>query len=187
MGDVFKVELSGNGWSCELGLPATREQLDQALEEIGAASWEEVTFFEMDSAIPGILEDLDCDGIHQANRLARLVKELERRNELPKLKAVLIATDCREVSTAIEIAEKLDEYILEPDTRTEEDVARAELRVVVDDRSAEILLPHLDLLNYGRDLIKLHNSEITPYGLVERVDGQPLQINEPRQGGMEMM
>ena len=94
-----------------------------------------------------------------------------KMNEDMKLKAVQLATG----STDLELINRLDEYILDPTIRTPEDAARAELHVSMDDREAELLLPFVDLHGYGLALLERYNSVITPYGLVERRDGQPLQ------------
>ena len=61
--------------------------------------------------------------------------------------------------------------------------------LIVDPRSAEVMIPYLDLEGYGAALVKGLNAELTDYGMVERQDRQPVQTPEeqPRQGGMEMM
>ena len=92
-----------------------------------------------------------------------------KMNEDMKRKAVQLATGC----TDLELINRLDEYILDPTIRTPEDAARAELHVSMDDREAELLLPFVDLHGYGLALLDYYNSVLTPYGLVERRDGQP--------------
>ena len=94
-----------------------------------------------------------------------------KMNEDTKLKAVQLATGCNDPC----LFDRLDEYILDPTIRTPEDAARAELHVSMDDREAELLLPFVDLHGYGLALLERYNSVITPYGIVERRDGQPLQ------------
>ena len=88
-----------------------------------------------------------------------------------KLKAVKLATGC----TDPDLREQLDDYILDPAIRTPEDAARVELRMSLDDREAELLLPFVNLHGYGLALLEKYNSVLTPYGLVERRDGQPLR------------
>ena len=104
-----------------------------------------------------------------------------------KYKAVLQAAGCTDLSMAEELAGRLDEYILDSGSRSVEDVARGELRTMMDGASVETLLPHLNLYGYGLDIMRRDNSELSPYGLVERGDGQPLQAQQPNQGRMEMM
>lgn len=173
-----------------LDLPATEDDLNAALKKLDAPNWDSVVLGVMDSAVPDILDnaDLFIDGMDHINKLAQAIQYREERDELPKLKAVLHATGCDDVSAAISIAENLDDYLYEPAVRSAEDVAKEELRLSVDDKTLSILQKHVSLHNYGRDLIAANHAEMTPYGLVERLDGQPVQVpaQNPRQGGMEM-
>lgn len=173
-----------------LDLPATEEELDAALEKLDAPNWDSVVLGVVDSAIPDILDDaeLSIDGMDHINKLARAVQYRQERDELPKLKAVLHAADCGGVGAAISIAENLDDYLYAPTERSPEDVALEELHLIVDDKALPILQKHVNLDSYGRELIAANHAAMTPYGLVERRDGQPIQAPEeqPRQGGMEM-
>lgn len=171
-----------------LTLPATPDELADALNVCGAASWDEVVFQAGDSAISHILEELNCDGIEEINELAQAIQYRAERSELTKLKAVLYAADCHDISTATYIAENLDDYLYEPDQRTAEEVAAEELRFIVDEQSLTTLKKHVDLFNYGRDIIQETNAMMTPYGLVQRRDGEMLlSLDEkPSQGGMQI-
>lgn len=171
-----------------LTLPATPDELADALNACGAASWDEVVFQTEDSAVPHILEELNCDGIEEINELAQAIQYRAGRSELTKLKAVLHATDCHSVHAATYIAENLDDYLYEPDQRTAEEVAMEELRFIVDEQSLATLKKHVNLFNYGMDVIKETNSVMTPYGLVQRRGGEMLlSLDEnSSQGGMQM-
>lgn len=168
-----------------LELPATPDDLAYALNECGAASWDEVVFQAEDSAIPQILDELDCESIEEINDLAQAIHYRAGRSELTKLKAVLHAADCRSIHTATYIAENLDDYLYEPDQRSAEEVAMEELRFSLDEKSYQILKKHVNLFNYGIDIIQYTNSMMTPYGLVVRRDGElieglegnPVQMN----------
>ena len=94
-----------------------------------------------------------------------------KMNEDTKRKAVQLATGCNDPC----LFDWLDEYILDPTIHTPEDAARAELHVSMDDREAELLLPFVNLRGYGLALLDYYNSVLTPHGLVERRDGQPLR------------
>ena len=63
-----------------------------------------------------------------------------------------------------------------------------ELRFVVDEQSLATLQKHVNLFNYGMDVIQETNAMMTPYGLVQRRDGEMLlSLDEnPSQGGMQM-
>ena len=173
-----------------LNLPATQEALDHVLEMCEAPSWREMVFWAEDGAVPELLESMDCDDIQELNELAKHLKCRENSGELSKLKAVILATDCHDVGTAIQISENLDDYLFEPDQRNPEEVASEELRLIVDEQSLSILKKHVSLYNYGLDVMAANNAVLTPYGLVQRRDGNELlQAQEPpsERSGMEMM
>lgn len=171
-----------------LTLPATPDELADALTACGAVSWDEVVFQTEDSAIPHILEELNCDGIEEINELAQAIQYRVGRSELTKLKAVLHAADCHDISAATCIAENLDDYVYEPDQRTAEEVAMEELHFIVDEQSLETLKKHVNLFNYGMDVIQKTNAMMTPYGLVQRRDGEMLLTldENPSQAGMQL-
>lgn len=172
-----------------LDLPATPDELADALNACGAASWDEAVFEAKDSAIPHILEELDCDSIDDLNDLAKAIQYRQERSELPKLKAVLHAADCHNISTATFIAENLDDYIYENSQRSAEEVGLEELRYTIDSEALKLLQKHVDLYGYGCDVMEHNHSRLTPYGLVERRDGEMQMFfdEKPTQGGLQMM
>ena len=173
-----------------LNLPATQKALDHVLEVCEAPSWREMVFWAEDGAVPDLLENMDCDNIQELNELAKHLKCRENSGELSKLKAVILATDCHNVGTAIQISENLDDYLFEPDQRNPEEVASEELRLIVDEQSLSILKKHVSLYNYGLDVMAANNAVLTPYGLVQRRDGNELlqaQEHPSERNGMEMM
>ena len=169
-----------------LDLPATPDELADALNACGAASWSEAVFEARDSAIPHILEELDCDGMDDLNELAQAIQYRQERSELPKLKAVLHAADCHNISTATFIAENLDDYLYEKEPRSVEEVGLDELRFIVDSEALKILQKHVDLYNYGNAVMEEHHSKLTPYGLVERKDGEMQMFFDEKPQGMVM-
>ncbi len=79
-----------------------------------------------------------------------------------------------------EIAENLDDYLLEPDQRNPEEVAVEELRFIVDEHSRSILQKHCPLqLWQGCHGVKQRTAD--PYGLVQRRDGEPIRMKKCRQ------
>ena len=93
------------------------------------------------------------------------------------------------ITPSTQIAENLDDYLLEPDQRNPDEVAVEELRFIVDEHSRSILQKHVVLYNYGQDVMAAHNALLTPYGLVQRRDGEPILSEETQaeNAGMEMM
>lgn len=168
-----------------LNLPAAQEELDRVPEACGAVSWGEMVFRLEDSAVPALLEHMDCGGIQKLNELAKLLKSREGSGNLSKLKAVIHATGCHDITTAIQIAQHLDDYLFEPRLRNPQEVALEELRFMMDERSLSVLKKHVDLYNYGRDVVVSYKAVLTPYGLVQRRDGSALlQVREaPSESG----
>ena len=173
-----------------LDLPATEEELDAALGALDAPSWEEVVIVDYDGAVPDLESAVDCFlGIDQINELADLVKQIIDRDELSKFKAVLEAVECTELDDMVKIASQLDQYILEPDHQTYEDIALSDLRVIAGESALKLLEPHVNLYNYGQAVAEKMNIALGSYGTVSRRDGQPIQTfnsDGPQQGGMEV-
>ena len=167
-----------------LDLPASQERLDDALQKLNASSWDEVVFIDYDGAIPELPSVCEwIEGIEELIKLAEALKPVMESGQLPKFKAVLEATRCSSPDVT-RLAERLDEYVFSPNLRSERDVALSELRCMLDDETMELLLPHLDAEGFGRAIAENQNAVQTPYGLVERQDGGPIQ--GPEQQGYEM-
>lgn len=72
-----------------LDLPATQERLDAVLEAYGGASWSEMSVQVEDSAMPALLESMDCNDVHELNELAKCFKEMVAQGDLSTYKAVI--------------------------------------------------------------------------------------------------
>lgn len=121
--------------------------------------------------------------------LARRLAELEAEGELPKYKALVEAVGCDEICWALSLADELDQYVLNPNCRTPEEVAQSAISFAVPHCELELLLPCVNLYQYGRAVIQAGGGKLTGYGLIDRFDGEPVQgLNqEPGHDGMEMM
>lgn len=175
--------------SALLKLPATSEALNKALDQIGAGSWQETSFECIDCKAPMLSKLIDNEaGIAEVNRLAETLSQMPQK-QLTEYKAILAAVKPNNFDSAVHLIDGMDEYLVTPQYETLEDVARDELNLIVDPRSAEVMIPYLDLEGYGAALVKGLNAELTDYGMVERKDRQPVHIPEeqPQQSGMEMM
>jgi hypothetical protein len=158
-----------------LELPAPRQKLEDIQRELGTPDWLGAEIVGMDGPLPMLKHDLFyADQIDELNDLSQRVRQLAADGKLKQYKAVLTATDCHEIETAISLADTVDDYVLSSRVRTMEDLARAELKVIVDQKSAELLIPNLNLYAYGKDILAQDHSVITDYGLIERRDGQPI-------------
>ena len=123
------------------------------------------------------------------DQLAHQLTYLTVNGGLPKYKAVLDATGCDEVNWALDLADQLDQYSLSPELREMDEVAGARLDQLLPDDVFKALLPHVQLYAFGKALVQAQGSELTEYGLIERVDGGPIQTEHqaPVQGRLEMM
>jgi len=66
-------------------------------------------------------------------------------------------------------------------------VGLEELRFIVDSSALAVLQKHVNLSSYGTAVMEKHHSKLTPYGLVERRDGQSMQLAEEPGPEMVMM
>ena len=126
-------------------------------------------------------------GMETVDLLARRLAGLEPK-ALTAYKALLEATDCKDLQSAETLMDSLDEYIFSPQYSSPAEVAKGELSVILCETDAAFLAPHLNLYRYGQALIERCGGSLTAYGLIEREDHQPIQTaeNMPSQGGMEM-
>ena len=171
-----------------LKLPATEEQLRKAEEQLGGPGWLGTVFTSFDGVIPGIEQMLyTTEDLAELNQLSAKLSGMEPK-ELTAYKALLEAANCRDLLSASLLADSLDKYIFSPQYSSPVEVAKGELSTILCDQEAEIIMPHVNLHQYGQALIRNYNGVLTAYGLIERVDGQPIQGMEesPKQGGREM-
>lgn len=126
-------------------------------------------------------------GMETVDLLARRLAGMEPQ-ELTAYKALLEAVDCKDISDAERLVDSLEEYIFTPSLNSPEEVAEEELGVILCEESVPQLIPYVDLRGYGQALMEQRGGVLTPYGLLEREDGQPIHsMNEqPEPGGMEM-
>lgn len=174
-----------------LPLPAKPAAMDAALTAIDAWDWREVCFRCVDCAVPSLIPQIDEeDNIAHINRLAQRLLTLGDK-ELPKLKAVLDATEDYSVLGVTHIAFNLEDYLFTPQYASPEDMARDYLASSMGESGMGKLLPYVSLHSYGEALLKGENCVLTEYGLISREDGQSLKAaSEPEpamRDGMEMM
>ena len=171
-----------------LDLPATEEQFEKTEEQLGDPGWLGTVFTSFDGVIPSMWEMLHTtEDLPELNLLAERLSAMEPK-ALSAYKALLEAVDCKDLQSAEQLIDALDNYIFSPKYSSPIEVAKGELSVALCDDDAATLLPHLNLYQYGQALIEKCGGVLTPYGLIERKDGQPVQAveNQPGQGGMEM-
>ena len=157
-----------------LKMPAGPGEMNTVLDTLGAADWPDVAFRCVDCRIPALAgvitenEDVVC-----VNHAARILEGLSDR-QIPMYQALLAARGVPELRQALEMINWLDEYILTPEYASPTDVGLSHLRNLVGDDEAEQMLPYVDLHGFGKSMIRRFHYVMTPYGAVERRDGEPL-------------
>ena len=187
----FRLELQLGEERAGLTLPAGQE-LVEVRDQMDAVGISNCTVTAFHSRVPQLpaawatpeqLDTLNC--------LAIRLTVLEDREPLKliKYKAVLEASPPTSLEDAMALTERLDAYNLNWAAASPEDVARGELRRSMGEENADLLCRYLNLYGYGEALIQRYGGELTDYGLLTRVDGQPVQNPlppQPKLGGMEM-
>lgn len=167
-----------------LKLPAAHAELDAVLNSMDVWDWREAGWTCIDCRVPVLADAVsDADDIEFLNHLAQMLADMAPK-DLTAYKALLEATNCRDLSTAEQLIDTLDQYIFSPQYGSPTEVAKGQLSLVLAEPEASVLVPHLDLPGYGKDLMQTLGSTMTSYGLIERKDHQPIQA--PQQRAMQM-
>lgn len=180
------------------------QEVDQAVHQwtptqehkVGANSEKECGFQCVECLIPSLREMIndaiaDAGGLAPAEKMATLLKQKQRiwnEDAIIKYKAILEASGCSGLQDAIRLMEDLDQYELRPDVAQPWGYAELVLREKYPDLP-EALFQTGQSAEIGRKLLEDRNGVITEYGLIRRLDGQPVQsLHEaPEQNGMEMI
>lgn len=178
---MMRFLCSNENQTMSLNLPASQAELNAVLMRLDLDSWQEVYLECEDTAMPEMwsFTDMAYDGMEQLNRFARCLEELDMNGELVKFKAMAQQLQLSRLEDAVALTDHLDEYSFEPEIHSPRELARDELSVIAGDKEGELLLPHLDLDAYGRDVMRRDNGVLGDYGYLARLDGQPIQA--PRQ------
>ena len=101
---------------------------------------------------------------------------------------MLGALDCQNIDTALTLIDTPEQYTFSPQLSSPANIAMDNLRYVIDKTELDLLLPHLNLDAYGQELLTVQNAVLTDYGLIERTDGQPVQLpqEQSQEGGMTL-
>lgn len=175
----------GNDKITFLKLPVSPDELDAG----EAQGWSGAGWLCLDCRVPALAEMLSDakEGIDHLNHLAQRLADMEPK-ALTAYKAMLEAAECKDLQSAELLMDALDQYIFSPQYASPVDVAMKHSSDVLREADREAITSHMNLYAYGEALIENCGGVLTPYGLIERVDGQPVQTmeNKPGQGGMEM-
>ena len=154
------LEVSHSRGAVQLKLPADERMLEAVPKALDEPDWQDLSWRCLDCKVPSLMDS----------------------KTLVLYKALLEASDCRDLLSAELLANQLPNYTFSPQFSSPAELAKEELSVLLCKPEAETILPHVNLQKYGEALIKQCGGELTGYGLIERTDGYPIQ--SPRQGGM---
>ena len=179
---------SHDALSATIRLPASEEELDKALEQLDAAGWEECGYTCLDCAIPWAREWMEEEDLSTIQPFAEELNQLQKQGQLPKYKALLLASRCEDLTDALELADSIKDMVFSPAIHSPKDIALAKLQTVFDADNLNTLLRYLDLNGYGNELIAVDHEELTPYGLIRQQNGEPIPIRqkEDQEMGMEV-
>ena len=180
---VVLMEVQRGEQSVTLKLPATPQEINAALDAVGAADWKDVDTRCVDCKAPVLVETItECGSVEQANRAAQTLEGLTDR-QITVYKALLEAKWFSSLEEAMEMAGQLDQYILSPEFASAEDVGLSCLQVLLGEDEAALLLPHVNLYAYGATMIHRFHYSLTTYGAMERRDGEPVREAHGKQQG----
>lgn len=170
----------------QLWFPASPAAMDHALNELGAATWSEVSFQCIDCRVPALMDAVSsANNVAEVNRFSQWLENIPQE-KLAGYKALLAATQCQDLQNAMMLMDALDSYIFTPSFSSPVDVARGELKVTMAESDAEILLPHVNLYTYGKALLQSQHAILTEYGVIKRQDGQPMLTRQSQEMEMKM-
>ena len=167
-----------------LDLPATEEQIQDCLCQLHIPDWSNAKIVDAD-AIASQLNTLltGAEDFLRVNTLAQSLQELKIVGQLPKFKAVILATDCETLDDVFDRMEKLSQYCFEAKIRDIDKLVRDELEFVLGGNDAELIYRNLNRDVYANEILKQYGAKLTPYGMVNRADFGPLHepISEQQQ------
>ena len=190
-GYLFRLTLGlcpdfGGDRTAVLDLPASEEALAAAQEQLGTLNWENTVVLNYDGILPhiAVFADLPME-LEKFNAFTKTVRDIPR-SEVPKLKALLKQFEVQDIETAMGLTEHLADYVLTPEISSPQEAALDQLCFIMDREEAVRLIPYVNLYTYGCDLIREDNAVLSPYGLLHRVDYQPMLSPMQETQKMEM-
>ena len=115
-----------NDQTVTINLPLARDELNAALEKIGAASLKECSFRCVDCLIPASKTWIDASqDIKAVSHFAHELNYRERHGGLTEYKAQLEAIGCNDLDTALRLTEEIDAYKLSTEYSGPEDYGYA--------------------------------------------------------------
>lgn len=162
-------------------LPASKEGKANFLKEIGAESFDDCFLLavqSMESNIPMCIKDLSQLG--QLNSLAHRMRDMEKAGELAKFKAVLSGFGCDELNTAIEYANRMQEFVFYPEASSTIEYAKEMYKEVFGGIVPEEFEKYFNFASYSVDLMNTEKIAVTEYGVIKDKSGRKETNKHPR-------
>lgn len=156
-----------------LTLPVSKEGKANFLKEIGAESFDDCILLavqSMESNIPMCIKDLSQLGL--LNSLAHRMRDMEKSGELAKFKAVLEGFGCEALDTAIGYANKLQDFVLYPESSSAIEYAKEVYKEVFGEIVPEEFEKHFNFASYSVDLMNTEKIAVTEYGVIKDKSGR---------------
>lgn len=159
-----------------LNLPATEAELSAAQEQLGTLEWENAVVLDYDGVIPNAANFADLPmEMNAFNSFSGAVRDIPFPDrQIPKLKALLEQFEVKDIGTAMQLVEHLEDYNLTPGISSPQEAALDQLCFIMDREEAVRLIPYVNLFNYGETVIHADNAALTSYGLLHRADYEPM-------------
>lgn len=178
------LEVSHDSNAVQLKLPADERMLEAVPKALDEPDWLDLSWRCLDCKAPSLMDAVsEARDIRAVNDFAGMLEEMDGK-ALVLYKALLEASDCRDLLRAGLLAGQMSAYTFSPQFSSPAELAKEELSVLLCGPEAKSIRPYVNLQEYGEALIKQCGGELTGYGLIERTDGQPIQ--SPQQGGMTL-
>ena len=174
---VLQVSKSGAGLTAVLDLPAIPTAVERALKSVDAVSADECTFECMDCLIPACRAWINAamaqvGSIGLVNDFAERLLGMELPEQI-KYKALLEASRCSSLDDATQLLSELDSYEFHPEFATPWDYAETYLKERYPDLPPALFSPARPDVA-GNEMMERSHATLTSYGLIRRMDGQPL-------------
>ena len=168
---IFKLYISAkNAEKSEkwLTLPVSKEGKINFLKGIGAESFDDCVLLavqSMESNIPMCMKDLSQLGL--LNSLAHRMRDMEKAGELAKFKAALEGFGCETLNTAIEYANKMQDFILYAESSSAIEYAKEIYKEVFRGIEPDAFEKHFNFASYSVDLMNTEKLAVTEYGVIK--------------------
>jgi len=155
--------------------PYTINAISEAFKKVGVKSLRECGYHCTDCLIPPAKEWINSAGdIEKAYNFAITLDRFALHEGVVELKALLEATKCSDLDTAMSMADDISDYKLIAEFSGAEDYARDYLGRLQADTGGLDLSGFVNLYKLGKKVMEQDNAIWTSYGILKRLDGGPI-------------